>query len=248
MVLAATVIFIIGLLDNIIGLSSVFRLLSQLFAVFSLIREEDAEEAGEALERNGYLFFGSGSGTHMNFAADGEKPCFIEVYWDLVNRRNPVQCSLFRPRIAAVWGRSVSVSGRMHMSLEDMVCYLTVHAVKEYFHRPKWLVDIAYVLNIMDERTDADILRGVITEWNESSALGITVEALVRATDDTRYEAACEYGARHPGLLGRFMADRLLRYDDLRGMRPLLWIACAQSPKEVFAVTAGMLRYLMAGR
>ena len=29
---------------------------------------------------------------------------------------------------------------------------------------------------------------------------------------------------------------------------PLLWIACARSPKEVFAVTAGMLRYLMAGR
>jgi hypothetical protein len=225
-----------------------------------LIRGEDVEEAGEALVRNGYLFLGSGSGAHMNFATDGDRTRFIEVHWDLVNRRSPVQRSLFRPRIAAVLERSVSVGGRMHMSREDLVCYLTVHAVKEYFHRPKWLADIAYTLNVLitpafagqkpgtpHEGMDAGVFRAVIAEWNAASALGIAVWALVSATGDAGYEAAYGFGAYRPGFPGRFLAERLLRYDELRGMRPLLWIACAKSPGEVCAVTAGMFRRLMAG-
>ena len=213
-----------------------------------LVREEDVEKAGGLLERNGYIFIGTGSGAHMNFATDEETPRFIEVHWDLVNRRSPVQRSLFRPRITGVWERSVSVGGIRHMSPADLACYLTVHAVKEYFRRPKWLADIAYALNAPDGRADAAALRDAIEEWNVSCALGIAAAAIASATGDARFEAVYGSGAARPGPLGRFMAERLLGYDGLRGMRPLLWTACARSLKDMCAVAAGMFLYLTAKR
>jgi hypothetical protein len=209
-----------------------------------LIRGEDVDRAGALLERNGFFFLGSRRGAHMNFATGDDNPRFIEVHWDMVNRRSPVQRSLFRPRMEGVWERSAPVRGIHHLSPEDLVCHLTAHAVKEYFHHPKWLADISYVLTAPDAGTDPAAMRHVAAEWNVSAALGLAIHALSAATGDPRFDDPGEFGAVRPGRLGRFIAERLLEYGGLYRLRPLLWFACAPGVRDMWSVAVGMFGYV----
>jgi hypothetical protein len=206
-----------------------------------LVRPEDTGRAGEVLTANGYFHQGSGSGAHMNFAVERDAVRFVEVHWDLVNRESLVQRSLFRPDIGAIWGRTITIGGRAHLSHPDLLCHLAVHAIKEYYRRPKWLADIAWIAMLPERKAGQSSLSETIGEWNASSPLGIAAEALRSLTGEIGYESLFDEGARRSGFAGRFIADRILGYDGLRGMRPLLWIACARTMTERIQVIRGMI-------
>ncbi len=204
-----------------------------------LVRREDVETAGDELERAGFRFIGAFSGAHMNLVSEGIHPVCVEVHWDLVNREDPVQSALFRPDMSRVWKRMENIGGRMCLGGEDSLCYFAAHAVKEYFRRPKWLADIAFMV----EKTGwgrADDVSGIADEWGVRPILGLIVAALIEVTGDVRFGGAIGSCALDPGLFERGLATHMLRSGGLGRLRPLLWLAAAHSPKRLCAVTVGM--------
>ena len=210
-----------------------------------LVRISDVEDIGRVLEENGYYYQGSFSGSHMNFFTDEKTPRFIEIHWDLINRENTISGRLFQPSIDAIWERSITVDGESLLFLEDLLSYLTAHGVKEYFHKPKWLTDIAWIIENCSNMMEPVTSKKIIREWGTSRALGIISYALKHMLCDSSFDVVWTLGARKPGLTGRYLARRLVCYDKLRSLRPLLFIASAESLQRSFTVTAGMVeRYI----
>jgi hypothetical protein len=204
-----------------------------------LVRREEAETAGDALERAGFRFIGAFSGAHMNFVSDDSHPGIVEVHWDLVNREDPVQSALFSPDMSHVRARTEIVGERICLGREDCLCYFAAHAVKEYFRRPKWLADVAFMFGETGWGRSESVSR-IADEWGVRPALGIIAAALVEITGDARFGSAFGYCALNPGLLGRDLASRMVRNGGLARLRPLLWLAAAHSPKRLCAVAGGM--------
>jgi hypothetical protein len=213
-----------------------------------LVRPDDIPEAGKLLVRNGYLHLGSFSGAHMNFATDEDLPRFIEIHWDLVNRSSPVQRRLFLPDLEKIWERSTVLCGTLHLSPEDLVCYTAAHAAKEYFRRPKWIADMAGILDNSLAEVNPFLFREVIREWGVSTVLGIIGKALASVLPERKYEALYAAGARCPGILGRYIADNLFGYSRLYSIRPLCSLAFAPSLAASFAVAAGIGERVIMGR
>ncbi|MCE5251656.1 nucleotidyltransferase family protein [bacterium] len=207
-----------------------------------LIRRADTEYVGEYLENNGYLYLGARSGSHMNFCTDETNPRFIEIHWDLVNRNNPLHRRLFSPLLDALWERSITMNGQRLLCGEDMISYLACHAVKEYFHNPKWLSDIAWIIENRLYLSDPGLMKFVTGEWGISKALGIIAEALDYHLRTTYLEQVLACGAVKPDMMGRYVAKRLLRYDRLRSLRPVIFFAVASPPFGMMRVLAGSVQ------
>ncbi len=210
-----------------------------------LVKLSDTEEIGLLLENNGYIYQGTMSGAHMNFFTDEKHPRFIEIHWDLINRSNPLHRKLFFPDLDAVWERSIILNGERLLSEEDLLAYLTAHAVKEYFHTPKWLADIAWIFKNRLGLVDPERLVMVIDEWGVSTALGIVAEGVDYYLQTNCFEYVLAFGAVKPGMLGQYIAKRLLCYDRLRLLRPLIFAAVAGSPLHLMSVTAGSIQRLV---
>ncbi len=204
-----------------------------------LVRGEDAETAACTLERAGFRFIGAFSGAHMNFVSNDTRHHAVEVHWDLVNREDPVQSALFTPNMTRIWERTENAGRRICLGREDCLCYFAAHAVKEYFRRPKWLADIAFML----EETDwggSDAARRIAEEWGVRPSLGFIVSVLVEITGDIRFSRAFGSCALNPGLIGKSLAVHVMKGGGLDRLRPLLWLAAARSPERVSAVVGGM--------
>ena len=207
-----------------------------------LVRISDIEDIAQLLEENEYHYQGMFSGSHINFFTDEEIPRLIEIHWDLVNRSSPVQKILFHPSIDGIWDRSISMGGESHLSLEDVLSYLTAHCIKEYFHKPKWLTDIVWILEHCSNEIDHLTAKMVMSEWGTSRALGIIVQGVKEILYESSFNKAWDFGACKPGLLGLYVAQHLLCYDKLRNLRPLLFVASAESLSSAFEVSAGMFK------
>jgi hypothetical protein len=212
-----------------------------------LVRAADVERAGHILEGNGYLFLGKLSGAHLNFSTDEPFPRFMEIHWDLVNRDSPVQKRLFLPDMGKIWQRSMILCETSHLSHEDILCYLAAHAVKEYFHKPKWLGDIAFVIGDLLPAMDIPRLRIVMKEWGVSRALGMVAEGLELLMDDLPVNILYDAGARKPGFPGKIIAERIVDYRGMYSLRSLSAVACAESPKQVLAVMRGIVEKCVTG-
>ena len=205
-----------------------------------LVKLRDLDEAARALASGGFRCAGPHSPSHTAFLSDDDVPRLIEIHWDLVNRTNPVHSRLFRVKIEKIWDRSIKMCSMSLLSPVDLLSYLSAHAVKEYFHKPKWLADLAWaVLNLPGEAHEDDA-RGIVAEWGAGCALGIAAAALNDVLPCGRFDAVFEIGAVRPGLLGRFCAGRLVDYGSLRKLRPMLLLASAETPSEKLAVAAGI--------
>lgn len=210
-----------------------------------LVKQEDVYNAGELLERSGFIYQGSFSGVHMNFATNEKIPRFIEVHWDLINRNSQMQKHLFSPCIEAIWERCTCVCDTLHLSQEDLLCYTASHAAKEYFHRPKWIADVKYILDNLLPSMDDDRLTFVMKEWGVSAVLGIMSTAMESVLAGRDYKKIYAVGAKNPGFLGRFVSNHLFLYKELRPFRPLCAIAFADTPGAFFRVIAGMSKRLV---
>jgi len=216
------------------------RIFNPMDDIDVLIRNSDIEDVGKMLEGSGYHYQGTFSGSHMNFFTDEATPRFIEIHWDVINRHNPIHGRLFKPSIDAIWERSISRDGETLMSEEDLVSYLAAHCFKEYFHKPKWLADMAWIIENCSCFKDAVSSRKVICEWGTSHALGIIAASLNILLRDSKFDSVFESGACRPGIVGRYVAKRLVCYEQLRLLRPLFFVTCADSFKRKIAVTAGI--------
>ncbi len=202
-----------------------------------LVPAADIETAGGLLENAGLHYQGCFSGSHMTFFTDDDIPLFVEVHWDIINRENHLHNALFGVKLEVVFERAVRDGDRLLMSFADLVSYLTAHGVKEYFHKPKWLADIAWCLeNISFDGTEQDIIR----QWGTGRALGVAACALDGLLPDGYGERAGAAGARSPSITGRFLADRLVSYERLRTLRPLLFLAAADGIGASSAVIRGL--------
>ena len=210
-----------------------------------LVKISDVEDVGRVLEENGYHYQGTFSGSHMNFFTDEEEPHLIEIHWDLINRTNPIHSRLFQPSVNAIWERSIAMCGESLLSPEDLLSYLTAHGVKEYFHKPKWLTDTAWIIENCSNMMDPATSKNVINEWGTSRALGIIACALKYLLCDSTFNTVWDLGAIKPGLTGRCLAGRLVRYEKLRNLRPLIFAASAASFPRALTVAAGVVeRYI----
>ena len=205
-----------------------------------LVRYGDTEAVGALLERNGLHYQGRFSGSHMTFFTDENRPRLIEVHWDLVNRDNPLHAALFRPSLAKIWERRVDMCSGTLLSTPDMVSYLAAHGIKEYFHKPKWLADIAWALEHLCQEIDAREAAGVVDEWGISRALGIAAAAIGELLPMGNAGVAWSLGAQKPSAFGRFIAERLLSCDRMRRYRPHLFLAAADTVNAKAAVARGM--------
>ena len=206
-----------------------------------LVKISDVEDIGNVLEENGYYYQGSFSGSHMNFFTDEAMPRLIEIHWDLINRASPVNSRLFQPSIDAVWERSIILCDISHLSTEDLLSYLVAHSVKEYFHKPKWLADIAWVIENFSSKIDPAHTKIIMTEWGTSKALGIISSALKALLDDSDFDVVWDLGALRPGLIGSFVAKRVVCYHNLRMLRPLIFMSSADTLHRTFSVTGGVI-------
>lgn len=213
-----------------------------------LVKFADIENVGRVLEENGYIYQGTLSGSHLNFFTDEKIPRLIEIHWDLINRNNPIHRRLFRASIERIWERSSVLCAVSHLSLEDLLSYLTAHCVKEYFHKPKWLADIAWVIKNCSDEMDPVTSKEVIREWGTSKALGIIGHALNSLLCDNIFDAVWSLGAERPGFTGRYLSGRLLCYEKLRYLRPLIVTASASSLPRALTVSAGVIERCIRGR
>ncbi len=222
------------------------RLSNTMDDIDILVKMSDVEDIARVLEENEYHYQGMFSSSHITFFTDDEIPRLIEIHWDLVNRSSPVHGVLFHPSIDAIWNRSISLCDESHLSLEDLLCYLTAHCVKEYFHKPKWLADIVWVIENCSAEMDPLTARNITSEWGTSRALGIIAHGLKEILYDSTFDMVWDFGACRPGLLGLYIARNLLCYDTPRNLRPLLYVASAESLSSAFAVSAGMVKRILS--
>lgn len=213
-----------------------------------LVHPTDVVAVGKLLVGNGYLHLGSFSGAHMNFATDEEFPRFIEIHWDLVNRRSPVQRRLFSPSLGNIWKRSSILCGASHLSPEDLICYTIAHAAKEYFRRPKWIVDIACIIDSLMTKMDPVMLKEIVGEWGVSAVFGIVAEALDTVLPERRYDTLYDSGAKHPRILGQYIAHNLFGYSRLYSIRPLCALSFAPSFVTALSVAMGIGERLVKRR
>ena len=207
-----------------------------------LVRKNDIERAAGALESAGFHYQGTFSGSHATFFTLDDTPRFVEIHWDLINRENPIHSRLFHADIDAVWKRSEKMCARSLLSPGDLLSYCIAHAVKEYFHKPKWLADIAWIIREIVPSMDSRESYGIVNEWGVSNALGIAATALSRLLPDMDCDCVYGMGAKRPGALGRYCADHLINYDILRYLRPALMTAAAPSFQGKMAVMVGIGR------
>ena len=146
------------------------RISNTMVDIDILVRETDTDGIGIALEEGGYMYHGDLSGSHMNFFTDEKQPRFIEIHWDLINRNNPLHNKLFTPVLAEIWERSIIVNGERLLSNEDLLSYITAHSVKEYFHKPKWLSDIAWAIENTTDCFDPESAKTCIARMGGSKS------------------------------------------------------------------------------
>ena len=210
-----------------------------------LVRETDTDNIGLLLEENGYIYHGDMSGSHMNFFTDDERPRFIEIHRDLINRRNAIHNKLFTPVLAGIWERSISVNGERLLSNEDLLSYITVHAVKEYFHKPKWLSDIAWVIENYSDCFEPGRMALVLEEWGAAKALGFIAGGLDYCLHADYLEKVLAYGAVKPDIFGVYLTRQLSCFNRLRKLRPLIFVASADSSRRLWSVMAGSFKRLV---
>ncbi len=206
-----------------------------------LVKNDQRRAVVDCLVEYGCRFQGVYSESHANlyFDSGGADPCFIEIHWDLINRGNPLHSRLFKASIEAVWERAIS-GDTFLMSYEDLVSYSIAHAVKEYFHKPKWLADIAWL--IRDESAIRPVeMASVISEWSAGAALGMAIAALGQFFPDADYGYMYGAGAVRSGLLSEYTAGQLASYSRLRQLRPLVFFASATGVTAKVSLMKGFL-------
>jgi len=207
-----------------------------------LVRRRDVERVGRLFEKRGWRYLGVFSGSHATFHTDERVPRFIELHWDLINRDNPVHSALFGASIEKIWERSVKMCAMSLLSAEDLLSYLVAHAVKEYFHKPKWLADIAWVMRSHAGTMEPAAAARIAEEWGTSKALGMVGSALRDILNDPVFGRFGETDATGGGMLGRYVSRRLLCYERLKTLRPLIFAASAGTAPRTLSVLAGMVR------
>jgi len=199
-----------------------------------LVKKADVERAGALLEKSGYRYQGVFSGSHMTwFRLDDDGPRFIEIHWDLINREHPIHGRLFTPSIDAVWKRALPAGQGFLLSDADLLAHALAHAAKEYFHKPKWLVDIAVRI---DSQPESGVDSAVMKEWRVDAIYHFVRYFLGRVLPCTFSKFP------RPGFAGTFIAGKLTAYDTLRRYRPLIYQAATRNTVERLRLAAGMAR------
>ena len=207
-----------------------------------LVRMSDIDTICDLLEKHGFMYQGTFSGAHMNFFSDEDEPKFVELHWDLINRDNPLHRRLFTPDMKAVWERSIVINGVKLLSEEDLLAYLTAHAVKEYFQNPKWLADITWTIVDRSELVDKGRLNSVINEWALAPALAFVAAGLYKSLRGGFPGTVEAFTPENQSFLGNFISNRILYYNRLRILRPLVFTAAAVSPLHFLGITSGIIQ------
>lgn len=210
-----------------------------------LIDEHDIAAVGSLLDTEGYQFHGMLSGSHLTYFTNDHPPVFIEVHWDLVNRLNPLHTALFAVPFERIRERLTICEGHVVLSPADLLAYSIAHAVKEYFHKPKWLADIAWIIETILPGLDAAETSKIIGEWGMGNAFGIAAAALDKLIPDKSRDYVRDYGAVKPMIAGRYLASRLVAFTDLRGLRPLLFFTTADGVSRKIAAVREMAGWMV---
>lgn len=201
-----------------------------------LVRTNEIEKTGAVLSDNGYNYQGCFSGAHMNFYTSETTPRFIEIHWDVVNRSSSFQKALFLPSVENIWERSLPEDKHRILCWGDMLMHLTAHSIKEYFHKPKWLADIAWLLDTCPPETDFKEITAINKEWNTSKGLGVVTAILDKYLDNSYMEKAFSFGAKKPNWLKQRLAERMIDYQNLISLRGYVYMACADSNLDLFKI------------
>jgi len=210
-----------------------------------LVRLEDVEKTADALINNGYKYHGCFSGAHINFFTDEEPPRFIEVHWDLINRASYVQKLIFNPSIDNVWKRCIKQNDEYYLSWEDLLMYLSAHCIKEYFHKPKWLADIAWILDSISSDHDIKIgsLKEVCMEWRTEHALLIIATALDYYINGNYSKMLNTCISKKPDLLKKYIAKSVIDYKKLISLRGYIYAASSDSLNNTLKIS---FKYLLS--
>ena len=207
-----------------------------------LVHEDDCERATRLLLENSWRFLGKTSGSHLTFYRP-EPECLLELHWDVVNRNNPIHAAVFTPKMDAIWDRSITADGMTVLSPADNLAYLAAHAVKEYFHKPKWLADIARATPGV--AADEETLE-VFEEWGARSAFGLATAA-IGYLYDTSGSTCTQSGFGKTGWLGRIAARSIIDSENRRVIRSLFWIASAGKIGSMVRMSTGILHRFVSG-
>lgn len=212
------------------------------------VAEEDIFKAGELLESAGFLFQGAFSGSHLTYFTNEEPPLFLELHWDIINRGNPLHSRLFTAPLSEIRNRLITIHGRPHLSEGDLLAYSIAHAVKEYFHKPKWLADIAWIVEHCLTTDNTREIAFIIEQWSMGGALGIVAAGLSGLLPEFDGERLREYGAVKPGMPGRYLSRHIVSYSTLHRLKPVIFTIVADGITGKTSVLMGMTRLSLLHR
>jgi len=204
-----------------------------------LVRIGDVEKTADVLIDNGYKYQGCFSGAHINFYTNEDPPRFIEVHWDLINRASSIQKLIFDTSMDNIWKRCIRDDQECYLSWEDLLMYLTAHCIKEYFHKPKWLADIVWILDEMAEVTDIEMnhLKEICDEWKTGNALLLISSALDYYIKSNYCKFLNTLFTKKPGFLINYTSKRVIDYDELISIRGFIYSASSGSFKDILKIS-----------
>jgi len=223
-------------------------LLNPMEDIDILVRKSDSDTVATMLLANGYRFQGAFSDSHLTFYTDEESPRFVEIHHDVINRGNRLHSRLFRAPLENIWDRStMSEDGTRLMSAEDLLSYSAAHALKEYFHKPKWIADCDWLLNDVSVTTLSGSFKKVVDEWGVGKIIGMIAASLDRCFPVTSYEHVFDSEFSRPGLLASYVGKHIFAYSHLKQLRPLIFIAAAEDSRSKLSLTGALLTRMLKG-
>jgi hypothetical protein len=129
-----------------------------MYDIDLLTRRADLVMVDERLIRLGYKRLSHNWGSHITYRKTGPLSIPVEVHWDLINRKNPLQKFAFQIDTEDFWEdvMPVTINGQraLAMSPESLLIYLACHLMKESYSHQKWLTDIDRLILHYNTRID----------------------------------------------------------------------------------------------
>ncbi|MBN1273911.1 MAG: nucleotidyltransferase family protein [Candidatus Aminicenantes bacterium] len=147
-----------------------------------LVRPGDRDKAKEILEEAGYKLVYSNQDNSEVYGNDIPVRMYLDLHWRLVNRNSPSQKYVFSPDEKRIWQRAVPISLGSHtvleMGMEDLLVYLSFHALKERFLQKKWLRDIQLIVASRKEKINWDRFLNIARKSGADKLCGFIMEGL----------------------------------------------------------------------
>lgn len=123
-----------------------------------LIHKKNVSTAENLLFSLDYHFYKTNGATHNTYCKKGKLPLYFDLHWDIVNKKSIFQKYAFKLKVDDFWENALSINidgvRALTMHPNDLIIYLSCHALKEYYWDKKWLEDIGKIIKYYKDQID----------------------------------------------------------------------------------------------